>query len=62
MSIHIIFHEPYYNSDYADDPAALPGRLEGIMEVIKSKPDMYHIKKPEPASDTDILRLAVRLN
>jgi len=56
MSIHIIFHERYYNSDYADDPAALPGRLEGIMAVIKSKPDMYHIIKPEPASDTDILR------
>jgi len=56
MSIHIIFHEQYYNSDYADDPAALPGRLEGIMAVIKSKPDMYHIKKPEPASDTDLLR------
>ncbi len=56
MSVHIIFHEHYYNSDYADDPSALPGRLEGIMAVIKSKPDMYQIITPESASDTDILR------
>lgn len=56
MSIHIIFHEKYYNSDYSNDPAAFPGRLEGIMEVVRSKPDRYHIVKPEPASDADILR------
>ncbi len=56
MGIDIIFHEQYYNSDYANDPAALPGRLEGIMALIKSKPDMYHITKPEPASEKDILR------
>jgi acetoin utilization deacetylase AcuC-like enzyme len=56
VSIDIIFHEQYYNSDYADDPAALPGRLEGIMDVVRAKPQMYRIIKPEPASDTDILR------
>lgn len=56
MSIHIIFHEHYCNSDYADDPSSISGRLEGIMAIIKSKPDMYHVTKPEPASDTDILR------
>ena len=56
MSIHIIFHEKYYNSDYAMDSAALPGRLEGIMEVVTSKPDRYQITRPDPASDTDILR------
>ncbi|MEA2060561.1 MAG: histone deacetylase family protein [Thermodesulfobacteriota bacterium] len=56
MSIHIIFHKQYYNSDYAMDSAALSGRLEGIMAVIKSKPDMYRITRPEPAIDTDILR------
>ena len=57
MSIQIIFHERYYNSDYADDPAALTGRLEGVMALIKSRPDMYRITAPEPASDTDILRV-----
>lgn len=56
MSVQIIFHDKYYNSDYAMDSAALPGRLEGIMEVVQSKPDMYTIVKPEPASDSDILR------
>ena len=52
----IIFHEKYYNSDYAGDPAAAPGRLDGIMEIISGKKDRYEIIRPEPATEGDILR------
>ncbi|TFF90154.1 MAG: histone deacetylase family protein [Promethearchaeota archaeon] len=52
----IIFEERYYNSDYAMDPAASPGRLDGIMEKIENQPEIYEIIKPEPATDEDILR------
>jgi acetoin utilization deacetylase AcuC-like enzyme len=51
----IIFHEKYYNSNYAMDPAASAGRLEGIMNVL-SKNSHYEIMKPNPASKEDILR------
>lgn len=51
----IIFHEKYYNSDYAWDPAASVGRLEGIMHLISQNKE-YEIITPKPASDEDILR------
>lgn len=54
--MNIIFHPRYYNSDYSADPAASPGRLEGIMKLIESTPDRYDIIMPAPASDEDILR------
>ena len=52
----IIFHEKYYNSEYAWDPAASEGRLDGIMKIIKSTPSDYDIIVPKPADDEDILR------
>ncbi len=51
----IIFHERYYNSEYAWDPAASPGRLEGIMDIL-SKNKEYEIIIPKPATEKDILR------
>ena len=51
----IVFHERYYNSEYAWDPAASAGRLEGIMDLLK-KNEEYEIVKPNPASEEDILR------
>lgn len=51
----IIFHERYYNSEYAWDPAASPGRLEGIMDIL-SKNKEYEIIMPKPATEKDILR------
>ncbi len=54
--MNIIFHPRYYNSDYSSDPAASPGRLEGIMKLIESLPDRYAIVMPEAASEKDILR------
>ncbi|KKM98335.1 hypothetical protein LCGC14_1159000 [marine sediment metagenome] len=51
----IVFHERYYNSNYAMDPAASPGRLEGIMNILAHKEE-YEIITPEPAKEEDILR------
>ena len=51
----IIFHDKYYNSNYAMDPAASAGRLEGIMKRLKQNSESQIIK-PEPASKDDILR------
>jgi len=51
----IVFHERYYNSDYAMDPAASAGRLEGIIKIL-SKKSKYEIIEPKPASKEDILR------
>ncbi|KKM07845.1 hypothetical protein LCGC14_1729850 [marine sediment metagenome] len=51
----IVFHKTYYNSSYAIDPAASPGRLEGVMNLIINNKD-YEIIIPEPATEEDILR------
>jgi acetoin utilization deacetylase AcuC-like enzyme len=51
----IVFHEKYYNSEYAWDPAASAGRLEGIMELITSKNE-FEIIVPQSAKEEDILR------
>ncbi|MFW9894369.1 MAG: histone deacetylase family protein [Candidatus Thorarchaeota archaeon] len=51
----IIFHEKFFNSDYARDPAAAPGRLEGIIELLSTSKEFEFIK-PEPAKKDDILR------
>ncbi|HOT46013.1 MAG TPA: histone deacetylase family protein [Spirochaetota bacterium] len=52
----IVFHEKYYNSEYAGDPAAAPGRLDGIMEIISGNRERYEVIRPEPALEEDILR------
>lgn len=52
----IVFHEKYFNSDYAGDPAAAPGRLEGIMDIISGRRAKYEIIRPEAAGADDILR------
>ena len=51
----IVFHEKYYNSNYARDPAAEPRRLEGIVDLL-SKRKEYEFIKPESARKKDILR------
>ncbi len=52
----IVFHERYYNSSYAMDPAASEGRLDGIMALIKDKPELYEIITPNTANEADILK------
>ena len=39
----IVFHERYYNSDYAGDPAAAEGRLEGIIDILSKNPEYEFI-------------------
>ncbi len=56
MRLKIVFHEHYYNFDYASDPAASKGRLDQIMKIIQSQPDRYEIVTPAPADKEDILR------
>ncbi|MFW9865500.1 MAG: histone deacetylase family protein [Candidatus Thorarchaeota archaeon] len=51
----IVFHERYYNSYYAMDPAAESGRLEGIIALLKKNKD-YEFISPKPATEEDILR------
>jgi len=51
----IVFHERYYDSNYAMDPAASAGRLEGIINLMKKNPE-YEFITPEPAKKEDILR------
>ncbi|MFC1669701.1 histone deacetylase family protein [Spirochaetota bacterium] len=52
----IIFHEKYYNSNYAHDPAAAAGRLDSIMQVIEANSEDYEVIIPEGAAREDILR------
>jgi len=52
----IIFHEKFFNSDYAPDPAAAPGRLDGIIEALSGKEDRFEFIRPEPAAEEDVLR------
>ncbi|MHA1265366.1 MAG: histone deacetylase family protein [Candidatus Helarchaeota archaeon] len=49
----IIFHEQFFSS-YTHDPAAAPGRLEPIIEELKSH--SYEFVTPSPATEADILR------
>jgi len=56
MSIKVVFHEHYYNCQYATDPAAAEGRLDGIMDIIKNNSEFYEVIEPSPASKADILR------
>ncbi|MFX1398631.1 MAG: histone deacetylase family protein [Promethearchaeota archaeon] len=51
----IVFSKKYYNSSYSRDPAAAPGRLEGIMEILSGE-NGYSIIAPIQARDEDILR------
>ena len=51
----IVFHERFYNSNYAMNPAAAPGRLEGIVSLLKNNQEFDFIV-PKPATKEDIIR------
>lgn len=51
----IVFHEKFYESDYANDCASIPGRLEAIMNVIGCEKG-FETVTPGSAKDEDILR------
>ena len=52
----ILFHDMFYDSDYAHDGASRPGRLEAIMAVLGAE-STFEIVRPQPASE-DAVRLA----
>jgi acetoin utilization deacetylase AcuC-like enzyme len=52
----IVFHERYYNSNYALDPAAALGRLEGIISILTNNKEFDFIV-PNPATKEEILRV-----
>jgi len=51
----IVFHDRFYVADYTDDPAASPGRIKSIMNILKENKD-YEFITPNPAAKEDILR------
>jgi acetoin utilization deacetylase AcuC-like enzyme len=50
----ILFHEKFYESDYADNGSSAPGRMEAIMESIHRE-TTYVVVQPAAASEKDIL-------
>jgi acetoin utilization deacetylase AcuC-like enzyme len=50
----IIFHDKFYGSDYAENGASMPGRMEAIMSAIASEPG-FEIIRPESASEDELL-------
>ena len=50
----IVFHEKFYESDYANDGASVSGRLESIMSVVGSEPS-FEIVHPDFAREEDVL-------
>lgn len=47
----VVFHERY-REVYAGDPAAAPGRLDGIVEELR---DSFEFVEPAPATEADLL-------
>jgi len=52
----MLFHDKFYESDYANNGASIPGRMEAIMAVISSD-SAFEIVCPQPATE-DALKLA----
>ncbi|MHA1724522.1 MAG: histone deacetylase family protein [Promethearchaeota archaeon] len=52
----IVFHEKFYNSNYAMDPAAAPGRIESIMNILLKNKKDYEFITLDPATEEQILR------
>ena len=50
----ILFHEKFYESDYANNGSADPGRMEAIMDVVSRDKDL-EIIRPCPADEEAVL-------
>ncbi len=50
----IVFHKDFYRSDYAEDSASVPGRMEAIMEAVTSE-GSYAVAEPACAGMDDLL-------
>ena len=54
----VVFHEAFHGSDYSEDDydnAADPGRLMGVMEVLRND-GHYGVEQPVPATRADLVR------
>jgi len=49
----IYFDNKFYESDYADNPASMPGRMESIIDEIQSRTS-YSIICPKPATEEEL--------
>jgi acetoin utilization deacetylase AcuC-like enzyme len=56
MDMKILFDDKFYESEYANDGASTPGRLEAVMTVLGTGYN-FEIVRPQPASE-EALRLA----
>lgn len=52
----ILFSDKFYKSDYANNNASIPGRMEAVMAAVRSE-SAFEIVCPQPASEDDV-RLA----
>lgn len=52
----IVFNDKFYDSEYIHDGASVPGRMEAIMDTIRSESD-YQIVNNETACSEDISRV-----
>jgi len=50
----ILFSDKFYESDYADNGASAPGRMEAIMDVI-SHENKFSIVRPRPADEEELV-------
>jgi acetoin utilization deacetylase AcuC-like enzyme len=51
----IVFHQRFYDSDYSDDGSAVSGRMEAIVNVLKTNKQHIFIE-PQKADMFDIQR------
>ena len=54
LKMKIIFHDKFCESNYAENGASMPGRMEAIMSVIGSDRD-FDIIRPDPATEDALL-------
>lgn len=55
-NIAVVYHHDFERIFYEDSPAALPGRLSSIIELLSTQPD-YQIVLPQNATESEILEV-----
>lgn len=50
----ILFDDKFYNSDYADNGASVPGRMEVIMDELGTN-SSFELVRPRPANEEEVL-------
>lgn len=55
-NIHIVYSDEFEKNDYENSPAAMKGRLSGIIELLKTQSD-YSFVQPPNIDDAEILNV-----